>query len=102
MLNVDIATKYYKDVLGIEKVSLKVGPREIVGLLGDNGSGKTTLLKAMMNFTKLNIGEVLLDGEIVRDKVYEKIAYISNEGTYFPNMTVVEHLDFYKNMSDNF
>jgi energy-coupling factor transporter ATP-binding protein EcfA2 len=43
-------TKFYGKVLGVEQVSLAVGPGEIFGLLGPNGAGKTTIIRAAMGF----------------------------------------------------
>lgn len=102
MLKVDIATKYYKEYVGLQKFNLDVGAGEVVGILGTNGAGKTTLFKAIMNLTNLNIGGVTVDGEPVHGEVYKKLAFISEEGTYFKELTIEEHKDFYNNLYDGF
>jgi len=102
LLKVDIVTKYYKEHIGIEKLDLEVQPGEIVGILGANGSGKTTLFKAIMNLIDINIGDVTIDGEPVCGDVYNKLAYITEEGSYFNELTPNEHGDFFVNLFDGF
>ncbi|GAB5601659.1 ABC transporter ATP-binding protein [Thermus sp. FJN-A] len=43
-------------------VSLTVGPREAVALVGRNGAGKTTTLRSLMGLLPLKEGRILLDG----------------------------------------
>ncbi|MFC5405314.1 ATP-binding cassette domain-containing protein [Cohnella soli] len=59
---------------------------EIVGVLGENGSGKTTLLKAIMGIGEFRDGEITIDGKPVRDQ-YERMAFITEEGSYVPDMS---------------
>ncbi|GBC75324.1 putative siderophore transport system ATP-binding protein YusV [archaeon HR06] len=56
-------TSGYKDEDIIKDISLKVKPREILGILGPNGSGKTTLLRSLSRVLKPKKGLVLLDGK---------------------------------------
>lgn len=64
----------------LNNVSLSLGKGEVVSLLGPNGSGKSTLLKILLGFHRPQIGEVLLDGEILHDippkNLAKRIAYV--------------------------
>lgn len=51
------ATRLFRDL------GFRVGAGEWIALVGPNGSGKTTLLRAVAGLTRLDAGEVLLDGE---------------------------------------
>ena len=53
-----------KDI--VKEVSVHIGEREFVGLLGPNGSGKTTLLKSIYRVLKPSAGVVMIDGEDIR------------------------------------
>ena len=43
-------------------VDARLGPREIVAVLGPNGSGKTTLFRTAMRLLDVSLGEILVDG----------------------------------------
>ena len=45
----------------LEKISLKVGPGESLGLVGASGSGKSTLLHIMSGLEKPDSGSVLIN-----------------------------------------
>jgi peptide/nickel transport system ATP-binding protein len=47
----------------VDDVSLRVAPRESVGLIGASGSGKTTILRALLGLIRPQGGDVLIDGE---------------------------------------
>jgi ABC-type branched-subunit amino acid transport system ATPase component len=46
----------------VDRVSLDVLPRQIVGIIGANGAGKSTLLNAISGSVRRSSGEVILDG----------------------------------------
>ena len=49
----------------VNGVSLHVGERQSVGIIGPNGCGKSTLLKAIYRVNPIESGEVLLNGQNV-------------------------------------
>ena len=49
----------------VNGVSLHVGERQSVGIIGPNGCGKSTLLKAIYRVNPIDSGEVLLNGQNV-------------------------------------
>ena len=76
----------------LTSISFTIPDGQIVGLLGRNGVGKTTLLKRMAGITGGG-GEVLYDGK-PPEKCREEIAYLSGDGTFFPEMTPMEYGEF--------
>ena len=48
-------------------VNLRIGPGEVVALVGRNGSGKTTLTKLLSRLYDPDRGQILLDGTDARD-----------------------------------
>ena len=55
-LEVKDMRKPYGAIKAVDGVSLKVGPGEIVGVIGPNGSGKTTLFNSILGQIKPDVG----------------------------------------------
>jgi branched-chain amino acid transport system ATP-binding protein len=62
-LDVRDVRKQYGAIKAVDGVSFKVGPGEIVGVIGPNGSGKTTLFNAILGQIKPTSGGVAFCGE---------------------------------------
>ena len=69
--------------VGLLPTSFTVPDGQVVGILGDNGAGKTTLLRAMAGLLPPKSGIALFDGKPAA-KQYERISYITGEGSYYP------------------
>jgi len=79
-------------------VSLDVGQREVVCLMGRNGAGKSTTFRTVMGLTPPRAGTVLFRGkDVTRLKVHTKarlgIGYVPEDRQIFPELTVRENLD---------
>jgi branched-chain amino acid transport system ATP-binding protein len=78
--------------------SLRVGKGQSLCLIGPNGAGKSTVLHSIFGFTNIFSGEIDVGGKNVTAlKPNEKlktagIAYILQDNSVFPNMTVEENL----------
>lgn len=57
----------YADELILDKVSLNIPSKQIIGIHGVSGSGKSTLLKLLMRFWKAQKGDILFDGKKKRN-----------------------------------
>lgn len=75
--------------VGLLGADFTVPNGQIVGILGENGAGKTTLLRAMAGLLPAK-GEALFDGKPAAAQ-YERISYITGEGSYYPTLTVAEY-----------
>lgn len=79
-------------------VDLAVGEGQSLCLVGPNGAGKSTVLHSIFGFTKISSGRVLAGArDITRLSPSEKlrdagIAYILQDNSVFPDMTVEENL----------
>lgn len=51
----------------LENINLTIGPREKIALVGYNGAGKTTLTNLLLRLYDVSDGEILIDGEDIRN-----------------------------------
>ena len=58
----DLVVGYGRGDAVITGVSLEIGEREVVGLIGASGAGKSTLLRAVQRLVEPTAGQVWLDG----------------------------------------
>jgi ABC-type branched-subunit amino acid transport system ATPase component len=63
---IEDVTKSFGGLRAVAGVSLSIGDRELVGLIGPNGSGKTTLLSIVSGHESPDGGRVLLDGRPIQ------------------------------------
>jgi len=71
----DIGFRYQKKQV-LRRVSFDVKKGEIIGIIGPNGSGKTTLLKIIDGLLFPQEGEILVEGEFLRQKNRKELAGI--------------------------
>ena len=78
--------------------NLQVAKRQSLCLIGPNGAGKSTVLHSIFGFTNIFGGQITVDGKPVttlspKDKLRTAgIAYILQDKSVFPGMTVEENL----------
>jgi branched-chain amino acid transport system ATP-binding protein len=77
--------------------SLRVGTGQSLCLIGPNGAGKSTVLHSIYGFTNIFSGTIKAGGTDVtrlssNDKLKNGIAYILQDNSVFPDMTVEENL----------
>ncbi len=79
-------------------VHLQVRKGQSLCLIGPNGAGKSTVLHSIYGFTNIMSGSIRVDGREIttlgpNQKLKEaKIAYILQDNSVFPDMTVEENL----------
>jgi ABC-2 type transport system ATP-binding protein len=67
---------------------------QITCLIGINGVGKSTILKAIMGLTPINSGQILIDGEPMNKRLYERVTFIPDTITMPPSMTIGDCMQF--------
>ena len=78
--------------------NLRIGKGQSLCLIGPNGAGKSTVLHSIFGFTNIFSGSIMIDGKDVTaltpsQKLAEAgIAYILQDKSVFPQMTVEENL----------
>src|SRR5688572_7441053 len=57
-------SRYYREFVAVDGVSLKVRRGEVVGIVGPNGAGKTTLLKMIAGLLPVEKGAIEVNGKV--------------------------------------
>jgi len=82
----------------LHDLNLYVGKGQSLCLIGPNGAGKSTILHSIYGFTNIFSGQIKFDGKDITNLTpAEKlktvgIAYILQDNSVFPDMTVEENL----------
>lgn len=84
-------TKSFDETTIIENVSLRLGAREIVCLLGVSGGGKTTLFNVLSGLTMPDKGNVYLDGKEITGEAGH-ISYMLQKDLLMPYRTVLDNI----------
>jgi simple sugar transport system ATP-binding protein len=66
LLELNGVSKSFGPVVALDRVDLKIGAAEAVGLIGDNGAGKSTLVKILSGLFPPTTGTIRFDGREVR------------------------------------
>ena len=101
-LRIDNLHAGYAQMEVLHGLSLRVGHKQSLCLIGPNGAGKSTVLHSIFGFTNVYSGSIFTERDGVRIDVTsltpsEKlrsggIAYILQDNSVFPGMTVEENL----------
>ena len=89
--------RYGTRKLVLENIDITIKNGQKVAFVGESGSGKTTLSKLLLNLYSAESGEILINGNNIKDinieTLRERIAYIPQEtflfsGSIFENLTL--------------
>ena len=94
MLELIHFTKRYGDTIACDDISFKVPDGNAMVLLGPNGAGKSTVIKAITGFLRHD-GKILINGVDNCDPAVRRIiGYVPEIPSFYPNLTVIEHMEF--------
>ena len=90
----------------LRSISLTVGDRESVCLVGRNGAGKTTTIDSIMGLLPIRSGAIAFKGQdITRLPVHRRalagIGYSPEDAGIFPDLTVAENFQISQSLARN-
>jgi len=98
ILEVKNVNVYIKASHILRNVTIEVGEKEVVCLIGRNGAGKTTLLRTIMGFLKPEAGSIEFKGEKIKGLTPHEIAlkgmgFAPEESEIFADLTTFENIE---------
>jgi len=96
-------SKSFDGLAAVDDLSLSVAEGEIFGLVGPDGAGKTTTMRLLTSIMEPSSGDAWVAGSHVvaeAEAVKEKIGYMSQRFGLYPDLTVMENIDFYADVYD--
>ena len=97
LLNCRDLVKKYNDKKVVDKVSINLHAKKVVGLLGPNGAGKTTTFYMLVGLIKCNSGLIKInDTDITNLPMHLRsdlgISYLPQEPSIFRNLNVRDNI----------
>ena len=97
LLAIDNLSAGYGEAVVINGISLALGERQTLALLGRNGTGKTTLINTLAGATRRHGGSIMLGGVALHklaphQRAAAGIGWVPQERNIFKSLTVHENL----------
>ena len=93
--------KQFGGRVAVHDVALRVPRGQIYGLIGPDGAGKTTTMRMLCGVLELGGGSATVAGFDLRhnrEAVKERIGYMSQRFSLYPDLTVLENLTFFSDL----
>lgn len=97
MIEIEHLTKKYGNHTAVDDLNLTIEPGRIYGFLGPNGAGKSTTMNIITGYLAATGGTVKIGGyDIYKEanKAKALIGYLPEIPPLYPDMTVLEYLEF--------
>jgi len=91
-------TKSFDELTAVYNLTLSVPEGEIFGLVGPDGAGKTTTMRLLTSIMDPSSGDAWIAGHHTvkeAEAIKEKIGYMSQRFGLYPDLSVMENIDFY-------
>jgi ABC-2 type transport system ATP-binding protein len=90
--------KEFRGTVAVEQLDLEVGSGELFGLVGPDGAGKTTTLRLLATIMQPTCGSGMISGlDLVKEAepIKQRIGYVPQRFSLYPELTVRENLTFF-------
>ena len=94
-VEIESATKRFKDVVAVDNLSLTVPAGSIYGFIGPNGSGKTTTIRMILRILHADAGTIRVLGADSQTVTNDRLGYLPEERGLYKKMRVLELLQFF-------
>lgn len=94
-------TKKFGGFTAVDHITMSIEEGSVYGFLGPNGSGKSTTIRMLCGLLAPTSGAGLVLGmDLAREgrKIKDKVGYMSQKFSLYPEMTVIENLELYSGL----
>ncbi|MCI0476246.1 MAG: ATP-binding cassette domain-containing protein, partial [Anaerolineales bacterium] len=98
MIAIQSLTKKFGETIAVHNLSFDVNEGQVFGLIGPDGAGKTTTLRVISTAMRPTSGVVTVGGiDVARDPgaVNQLIGYMPQRFALYPDLTVIENMNFF-------
>ena len=95
ILSVENLDIFYDKFHAVKNISLSLSQKDIVVICGPSGSGKSTLIRSIAGLEKYKTGKILVNNEVISDKVVMKkniFGMVFQQFNLFPHLTILENI----------
>jgi general L-amino acid transport system ATP-binding protein len=98
MIELDHVDKFFGAFQALNDISMAVGRREVVVVIGPSGSGKSTLIRCINRLEKHDSGRIVVDGIEMSDdlrniqEIRREVGMVFQQFNLFPHLTVLENV----------
>lgn len=102
ILEIKNLNKKFKNKKVLDNLNISFDKSKIIGILGPNGSGKTTLLKMIANISRIDSGEIFINGIKPSIETKKIVSYLPDNNFINQNIKVVEMVNIYDTFFNDF
>src|SRR5580704_12903218 len=96
-VQIEKLTKTFENIVAVKELTLQIDEGEIFGFVGPDGAGKTTIMRLLTAIMDPTSGDAWVGGHHIvteGEKLKENIGYVSQRCGLYPDLSVVENLEF--------
>lgn len=98
MIELRALHRYFGRTKAVDDISFQVRRGQVFGYIGPNGAGKTTSMRILATLDEPTAGDAFIDGFSCiddPDRVRRRLGYMPDYFGTYPNVDVVDYLDFF-------
>ena len=99
LVELDGVVKRFGALTVLDRVDLRIEPREIIAVIGRSGSGKSTMLRCINGLEPIQEGRNLFDGITVNDPITDLRKLRQRVGIVFQSYNLFPHLSVERNIT---
>ncbi len=109
VLDIKAIHKSFDDLEVLKGISMQVNRGEVVAVIGPSGGGKSTLLRCATTLEKVDLGKIVIGGDVLCDTVDGRCVYCDKKlekeirskfGLVFQNFNLFPHFSVRRNITE--